>query len=91
MQAYANLKPVAHGLKVRIDGDRVEMRTHHQWVRLGCLSNCNHGCSGGWPGTLMSGRALLDAALAGNLRPESLGCETIREQGEMLVKEINHN
>jgi len=88
MQAYSDTRPARLALRVRIDGDRVEVRSHHQWIKLGCQAHCTRGCAGGWPGTLMTGRAMLEAALAGRLRPELLGCETTQEQGEMLVKEI---
>jgi len=88
VQAYSDTRPAHPAMRVRIDGDRVEMRFHHQWVKLGCQADCTRGCAGGWPGTLMTGRAMLESALAGRLRPEMLGCETVQEQGEMLVREI---
>ena len=33
-------------------------------------------------------KCAISSALAGRLRPEMLGCETVQEQGEMLVREI---
>lgn len=58
---------------------------------IGCPAAHGEGycpfCGGGWPGTKSPSESLIKSAREFKLRPESLGCGTLVDQGKFL---INH-
>lgn len=70
--------------RIRIDG-----------YPIGCPAAHGEGycpfCGGGWPGTKSSSASLVKSAREFKLRPESLGCGTLVDQGKFLVNHFFWN
>ncbi len=70
-------------------------RTKVDGISIGCPTLSGdapcHPCAGGWPGTKMSSKDLINAAKSGKLKPERLGCGMLQMQGEFLKKKFSSN
>ena len=68
---------------IRIDGDFAYVYHNGYWMSVGCNGLCPR-CFGGWPGTLMTGKALVQAAMRGILDPDRLGCQVTKDQAKII-------
>lgn len=70
-----------------IDDSVVLVSYRGSMVSIGCPpGGCCRNCAGGWPGTLMTGAAIIQAAKRGVLNPEKLGCSTTQMQARIAVE-----